>query len=169
MKKQIIGLLLAIITIPGIAVEKSQIMIVCSFSDYASIASEIAKGYNSSIPVKEMHSSVMYSAGSMESTVGDLYKWNKSLYKNKLLSKDSINKSFKPYINNYGYGWFIIDKENAKIMGHTGKTYGFASLIYRDEYNKRTIIILSNEAATDTTKMNNDIISFLNKRIYSGE
>ncbi len=45
MKKQIIGLLLAIITIPGIAVEKSQIRIVCSFSDYASIASEIAKGY----------------------------------------------------------------------------------------------------------------------------
>lgn len=43
MKKQIIILLLAVIAIPGIATGKNQIRIVCSFSDYASIAAEIAK------------------------------------------------------------------------------------------------------------------------------
>lgn len=43
MKKQIAGMLLALVTLSGVAAEKNQIRIVCSFSDYASIASEIAK------------------------------------------------------------------------------------------------------------------------------
>ncbi|HDZ41328.1 MAG TPA: zinc ABC transporter substrate-binding protein [Bacteroidetes bacterium] len=44
MRKQIISVLLALITISAMAAQKNQIRIVCSFSDYASIASEIAKG-----------------------------------------------------------------------------------------------------------------------------
>jgi len=43
MKKQIISMLLALVTLSGLAAVNSQIRIVCSFSDYASIATEIAK------------------------------------------------------------------------------------------------------------------------------
>ena len=43
MKKKIISMLLALVTLSGLAAVNSQIRIVCSFSDYASIATEIAK------------------------------------------------------------------------------------------------------------------------------
>lgn len=43
MRRQIISVLLAVMTVSLMAAEKNQIRIVCSFSDYASIAAEIAK------------------------------------------------------------------------------------------------------------------------------
>src|SRR6218665_1475866 len=54
--------------------------------------------------------SIPYAAGSLYSTVEDLYIWDQALYTNKLLSAKSMESLFKPYISlgrpAYGYGWF---------------------------------------------------------------
>jgi zinc/manganese transport system substrate-binding protein len=91
MKKQIIGLLLAIITITGMAVDKDQIRIVCSFSDYASIASEIAKDYAivesisqgqsdpHFIPPKPSYAMMLNKADIWITTGMDLEQWSTTL------------------------------------------------------------------------------------------
>jgi len=91
MKKLIIGLLLAIIAMPGIAVEKNPIRIVCSFSDYAAIASEIAKDYAivesisqgqsdpHFIPPKPSYAMMLNKADIWITTGMDLEQWSTTL------------------------------------------------------------------------------------------
>ncbi len=56
---------------------------------------------------------VPYAAGSIMSTVHDLFIWNRAIKDNKLLKKESIDKAFTNYqLNNgefinYGYGWAL--------------------------------------------------------------
>ncbi|MEC4088862.1 serine hydrolase domain-containing protein [Pseudoalteromonas rubra] len=58
---------------------------------------------------------VLYSAGDMYSTVGDMQKWDQALYTNQILDEAQKLAAFAPYQNTgssseceyYGYGWFV--------------------------------------------------------------
>ncbi len=86
--------------------------------------------------------------GNIYSSVEDLYKWEQSLYTEKLVKKETLQEAFQPVKLKdgnsypYGFGWFITeDKE--QYYWHTGGWTGFSNLIYRDTKNKRTLILLS--------------------------
>src|SRR5258706_6494279 len=49
--------------------------------------------------------SLPYAAGSLYSTVEDLYLWDQALYVDKLLSPQLKESLFKPGLMNYAYGW----------------------------------------------------------------
>ena len=86
--------------------------------------------------------------GNMYSSVEDLFKWEQSLYTEKLVKQSTLQQAFTPvHLNSdstypYGFGWFI-EKENESYW-HTGGWSGFINLIYRDVKSKRTFILLSN-------------------------
>ena len=86
--------------------------------------------------------------GNMYSSVEDLYKWEQSLYTEKLVKKQTMEEAFRPVTLKdgtaypYGFGWGI-EKDKPGEFSHTGGWVGFANLIYRDTINKRTIIQLS--------------------------
>jgi N-acyl-D-aspartate/D-glutamate deacylase/CubicO group peptidase (beta-lactamase class C family) len=86
--------------------------------------------------------------GNIYSSVEDLYKWEQSLYTEKLVKKTTLDEAFKPVVLKdgttypYGFGWFI-EKDKAGYYRHTGGWAGFVNLIYRDTKNKRCIIVLS--------------------------
>src|SRR6056297_876104 len=67
-----------------------------------------------------------YSAGSIMSTVNDLYKWHKALHDYKLVEKETLEKAFSNYtLNNgekinYGYGWFINEINGSSTIEHGG-------------------------------------------------
>lgn len=48
-----------------------------------------------------------HGAGALYSTTSDLYKWDRALYTNKLLSESSKKKMFQVYKGNYGLGFKI--------------------------------------------------------------
>ena len=48
--------------------------------------------------------SLPHAAGSLYSTLGDLYRWDRSLYTEKMLTKKSLETMFTPVKNDYGYG-----------------------------------------------------------------
>ena len=48
--------------------------------------------------------SLPYAAGSLYSTVEDLFIWGEALYTDKLVSFESLKKMMTPVMNNYGYG-----------------------------------------------------------------
>ena len=47
--------------------------------------------------------------GIVNSTTGDLFKWDQALYENKIVSAASKELMFKPGLSNYGYGLVISD------------------------------------------------------------
>jgi CubicO group peptidase (beta-lactamase class C family) len=94
--------------------------------------------------------SVPYAAGSMYSTVEDLYKWDQALYENKIISAESKKLMFTPGLSNYGYGFFIREQtvgkteQKVKITGHGGGINGFNSYFTRLPEQKHTIVLLDN-------------------------
>ncbi len=91
-----------------------------------------------------------YAAGSMYSTVEDLYKWDQSLYEDKILTAASKKLMFTPGLENYGYGFVIEDKpigktaQKIKIITHGGGINGFNCLFTRAVDQKDTVLLLDN-------------------------
>ncbi|HYM95098.1 MAG TPA: serine hydrolase [Chitinophagaceae bacterium] len=85
-----------------------------------------------------------FSAGSIYSTPGDLYKWDRALYGNAILSDASKKKMFTPNLSHYGYGIIIDSFENHLRIWHNGGIPGFLSHFTRFPDDDICIILLSN-------------------------
>lgn len=77
---------------------------------------------------------VPFSAGAIQSTVDDLFKYYKALLGYRLLKKETLNKAFVPYTlsdgksANYGYGWFQGSVQGSPTLEHTGSINGFRTM-----------------------------------------
>ena len=121
--------------------------------------------------------SVPYSAGSIYSTVEDMYLWDQALYTEKLLSKKYLDKIFTPYAKPpfaeaYGYGWALDKKhidnidDSLNIIKHGGTINGFNSEILRITNSKDLIVLLNNTGATKLNEISNKIIDILYDQPY---
>jgi CubicO group peptidase (beta-lactamase class C family) len=95
--------------------------------------------------------------GSVNSTVVDLLKWDRALYTDKLISKESKSEVFSSSELNhktktgYGFGWYVEDNGvYGTIVSHTGGWPGYRTLIERHTQNDKTIIVLLNYINSDT-------------------
>ena len=72
-----------------------------------------------------------YAAGSLMSTVEDMFRWNRALISGKLLSEESLALAWTNYtlnngsIINYGYGWMPGDVQGSPMIAHGGGINGF--------------------------------------------
>ncbi|MCB2219053.1 MAG: serine hydrolase [Bacteroidetes bacterium] len=89
-------------------------------------------------------------AGSIMSTVNDLYTWNKAVRDDKLISTESKQKAFTDYtLNNgekidYGYGWMPNEIQGSQTLEHAGGIFGYTSNgIWLPEENVY-VVMLSN-------------------------
>ncbi len=89
--------------------------------------------------------------GTVNSTVRDLLIWDRALYTNKLVSKESMNEIFMPATltdgnkTSYGYGWLLQEKGDfGRRAYHSGGWPGYSTFIDRHTENDKTIIILQN-------------------------
>lgn len=81
-----------------------------------------------------------YSAGSLMSTVKDMFTWTRALLSNQLISEESLQLAWSNYeLNdgskiNYGYGWFINEVNESSTVEHAGGISGFqTNAIYLPE------------------------------------
>lgn len=58
--------------------------------------------------------------GGILSTTGDMYRWHLALLGNKILSEQAKKKIFAPYLNDYGYGWDVLNTEHGLLIQHDG-------------------------------------------------
>ena len=109
-----------------------------------------ASGYNRAKENAEyIDMSIPHAAGALYSTVEDLYLWDRLLYTESLISKQSIEQMFTPNLSDYGYGWRIVkNDEGHLITEHRGGINGFHTYIARNISNDTVIIILSNLEVT---------------------
>jgi CubicO group peptidase (beta-lactamase class C family) len=74
-----------------------------------------------------------YAAGSLLSTVDDLFKWYSAVMNDKVISKENRMKAHSSYILNnekptgYGYGWSMGNIQGSQMIEHGGGINGFLS------------------------------------------
>ena len=94
--------------------------------------------------------SIPYAAGSMYSTVEDLYLWDQALYTDKLITAQSKELMYKPFLDDYAYGWnvsnasFKLNDQPVQIIRHGGGINGFNTMIVRFPKEKNLIVLLDN-------------------------
>jgi CubicO group peptidase (beta-lactamase class C family) len=107
--------------------------------------------------------------GCVNSTIGDLFKWDRALYTDKLVRKSTLYEMFSPLVQTsprdstsfYGFGVMVQPKtENGKIISHTGSWPGYATSMTRFVDSSKTIILLSNNE-TNAALLNAGIESIL--------
>lgn len=108
----------------------------------------ISEGYNARI----LHPSFGYASGGLHSTILDLYKYDRALAANQLISQESYDLMTTAYskIGNkdYGYGWYInLWLDNT--VSHAGNLTGWHSMLLRDQDDKMTVILLTNHDESD--------------------
>ena len=119
---------------------------------------------------------VPYSAGSIYSTVEDLFLWDQALYTEKLLPKTYRDLLFEKYIpardRHYGYGWFIgeipIGKSGDNISGmhHGGGINGFNTRITRIPSDGSLIVLLNNTSRAPLLELTVAIVGILNDKPF---
>ncbi|WP_407483044.1 serine hydrolase domain-containing protein [Elizabethkingia meningoseptica] len=96
--------------------------------------------------------------GMVNSTTGDLLKWDRALYGDKLISQKDKDLIFSSVVTKdnkdtrYGYGWGIDTKDPfGKIANHAGGWAGYITYIERDLDHDKTIIMLQNNNSEVTS------------------
>lgn len=124
------------------------------YDDHGPLIEKRATGYSKrgsgyvNSPYLDM--SIPYAAGSLYSTVEDLYLWDQALYGDKVLSAASKDLMFKPYLDNYGYGFIMRDASlsdgstRVPTISHGGGINGFNTLLTRVTPQKHLVILLDN-------------------------
>jgi len=118
------------------------------FSDL--VSSEKATGYwsfpeNAMVKSADIiDSSASFAAGSVYSTVGDLYKWHQGLQNNKIIPGTLLEKAYTPGKNNYGFGLIIDSLYNKRVISRSGDIFGFKSDIERVPADDVCIVLLTN-------------------------
>lgn len=128
-----------------------------------------ANGYVSSLtefkPARFLEMTVPYSGGSMYSTVEDMYKWDRILYTDKLLSEPMKEIMFKPVLNNYALGWQVIEQpigdKKIKVVTHSGGIFGFNSLITRLTDDNKFVMVLNNFEGGNINQLTLGIVNIL--------
>jgi CubicO group peptidase (beta-lactamase class C family) len=107
------------------------------YGSEAKIIRNRAKGYEKEKNVFQnsdyISMTLPHAAGSLLSTVEDLWKWNKALHSYKLIKKEWLDKAITPYLlptgksTRYGYGLSINLVQGSKAIEHSGGIPGFST------------------------------------------
>ncbi len=95
-------------------------------------------------------------AASIYSTAMDMYRWDRVLYTNTLLTGPGMQAYCSPHVSvspgySYGYGWEFTRTplgvhDTIETMQHSGAIRAFRAIIFRVPKEKKCLILLSNSA-----------------------
>ncbi len=155
-------------------------MINTGYDHHSEILKNRASGYeregNSYINAPYLDMSIPYAAGSLYSSVEDLFIWDQALYNNEILSKENtkllFTEHFPAFGGYYGYGWSISkqpignSKDSVHVIGHGGGINGFNTLISRMPTNKNLIVLFNNTGGAALNKIATAINGIIHNKTY---
>jgi hypothetical protein len=98
-----------------------------------------------------------HAAGSLYSTVEDLYRWDQALLAGKLISQESLEKMYTAVKGNYALGWQVTQRGSCRQIAHGGGINGFSTFILRVPEEKLCVVVLSNVVPSAPGKMATDL------------
>lgn len=121
--------------------------------------------------------SIPYAAGSLYATAEDLYKWDRALKNDELLTKASKKLMFGEYASawggSYGYGWHVsyipLEKgdDSLKVISHGGGINGFNTNILRIPEDDNLIVLLNNTGGANLNAITLNIKNILYDEAYT--
>ena len=135
----------------------------------ASGYAKTANGYTNA-PYLDM--SIPYAAGSLYSTVEDLYLGDQVLYTDKLLTPQSKELMYKPFLQDYAYGWIVtnasfkVKDQSIPVITHGGGINGFSTNIVRFPNEKHLVVILDNTGSPNLNRLGQNIAKILYDQPY---
>lgn len=112
-------------------------------------------------------STATYAAGSLYSTVEDLYRWHNGLLNYKVYSKASYEKATTPFLEGYGLGCWVDMIYDKKVVSHGGNIFGFTGYFGRIQEEDVSIIILNNIFNRQIETIGHAILALLYDKPYS--
>ena len=112
-------------------------------------------------------STATFSAGSLYSTVKDLYLWHKGLLTYRVYSKASLEAATTPYLEGYGLGCWVDTLYGKKIVSHGGNILGFTSYFGRIQEDDVCVILLNNIYNHQIESIGLSIVAILYNQPYS--
>ncbi len=106
-------------------------------------------------PNDQSKTSATLGDGCIYSSIDDLVKWDRALNSGEIVSEGLLEEAFSPgRLSNgtpteYGFGWFIINRNGVKILHHAGETAGFQHKFIRVPEKRIALIILTNRDSWD--------------------
>lgn len=109
--------------------------------------------------------------GGIYSSVTDLMKWDRALYSDQLVTRETMETAFRSHVDGedrggYGYGWFVRPKQGRKLLWHHGSTIGFRTAILRIPEIQLTVIVLANRNDIDAEDTAHKIMDWTLKAFY---
>ena len=129
-------------------------------------AAGYAPGENGPENADYIDMSIPHGGGALYSTIEDMYRWDRALYTEKLITQESLDKIFTPFKNNYGYGWRLSKLFGRKCVGHSGGIEGFTARISRYPEENVCIIVLSNFSHARVNDISKDLAAILFREKY---
>lgn len=131
--------------------------------------SRLAVGYepehSGPAPAPSFDASVIYSAGGLYSTTGDLQRWERALYGGKVLSKASLQKMMTPFRDRYALGLGARKTPNGqRLFWHNGGMPGYTAWVGYLPAEDVDVIVLSNLSGLASQAIGNDMV-----RVADGE
>lgn len=115
-----------------------------------------------------MSTTIPYAAGSLMSTIDDMFLWHKAIHNNTLISANSKQIAFTNHTltngkhSNYGYGWYINEIAGITTIEHPGGINGFtASGIYIPGKNIYSIVLTNLDDGKGPEASNVKVVSAL--------
>jgi D-alanyl-D-alanine carboxypeptidase len=114
------------------------------------LADRVAIGYirdraGNVTPTRVKPISTVYAAGGLQSTVEDLYRWERALGTGRVLGDASREAMFRAQtVYGYGYGWEIADTAGRRVATHSGHINGFSACVTVYPNDDLYLIALSN-------------------------
>ncbi|HEX3249835.1 MAG TPA: serine hydrolase domain-containing protein [Pyrinomonadaceae bacterium] len=146
------------------------------YDHYNTIIAKRAAGYiktrDSYANAPYLDMSIPYAAGSLYSTVEDLYLWDQALYTNKVLSAQSKALMYTPFLDGYAYGWVIRNagfkqnNEDVQVITHEGGINGFTTTIVRFPKEKNLIVMLDNTNTEYLDRLSESITKIIYNKPY---
>ncbi len=97
--------------------------------------------------------SVMHTAGALYSTAADMNLWNRALFSEQILTKESIIEMFSPGPHGYGFGWFV-ERNWGRWHGfHDGFLDGFNTFVDRWFEDRLFIVVFANDDIAPVRKI----------------
>ncbi|UCH61948.1 MAG: beta-lactamase family protein [Fidelibacterota bacterium] len=109
--------------------------------------------------------------GGIYSSVTDLMKWDRALYSDQLVTRETMETAFSSHADGedrgqYGYGWFVRSEQSRKLLWHYGSTIGFRTAILRIPEIQLTVIVLANRNDIDAENTAHKILDWTLKAFY---
>ncbi|MGA2352464.1 MAG: serine hydrolase [Terracidiphilus sp.] len=141
------------------------------YDDHAVKRPGMAVGYGTFGQVDDGGPTSVPGDGGIYSTVDDLFKWDLTLYTEKLVTQSTLAEAFRPASvevgkSIYGFGWNVGSDGANKYIWHTGSHAGFRAFIERRLNQRLTVIMLTNMGNSKRQEINSAIQNILAGRPY---